>query len=116
QERGINAFAAGLEPANAVVAVTRGAVELLTREELQGVLAHEFSHILNGDMALNVRLIGLLHGILVIALIGRQLATPEPREHPFRRPGRDRRDAAPMAFGALLWAIGSIGVFFARLI
>ncbi len=116
QERGINAFAAGLEPANAAIAVTRGAVELLTRDELQGVLAHEFSHILNGDMALNVRLIGLLHGILVIALIGRQLATPPPPEHPFRLRRRRRQDAGPRAFGALLWAIGSIGVFFARLI
>jgi Zn-dependent protease with chaperone function len=116
RERGINAFAAGLEPANAVIAVTRGAVELLTRDELQGVLAHEFSHILNGDMALNVRLIGLLHGILVIALIGKRLATPPPREHslPLRR--RGKQDASAMLFGGILWAIGSIGVFFARLI
>lgn len=69
-EKGINAFAAGFEPDSAVVAVTRGALDYLNRDELQGVIGHEFSHILNGDMRLNIRLIGLIHGILVIALVG----------------------------------------------
>jgi len=69
-EDGINAFAAGFEPDSAVVSVTRGALDRLSRDELQGVIGHEFSHILNGDMRLNVRLIGLIHGILVIALVG----------------------------------------------
>src|SRR5690606_31742992 len=68
-ERGINAFAAGHNPADAAIGVTRGAIETLSRAELQGVIAHEFSHILNGDMRLNLRLIGLLFGLLVIALI-----------------------------------------------
>ena len=63
EEKGINAFAAGYSPSDAVVAVTRGTAEQLTREQLQGVVAHEFSHILNGDMRLNIRLIGVLHGI-----------------------------------------------------
>ena len=71
QESGINAFAAGHNPANAAVAVTRGALTSLNRSELQGVIAHEFSHVLNGDMRLNVRLMGLLFGLLVIAIIAR---------------------------------------------
>ena len=70
EEKAINAFAAGWSPNDAVIGVTRGAVETLTRDELQGVIAHEFSHLLNGDMRTNIRLIGLLHGILLIALIG----------------------------------------------
>ena len=102
-------------PANAVIGVTRGAVELLTRDELQGVLAHEFSHILNGDMALNVRLIGLLHGIVALSTIGRQLATPRRANNAFGRRVR-KGDAVPMAIGAVVWALGAIGVFFARLI
>ena len=70
QEEGINAFAAGFNPGDAVIGVTRGCVENLSREELQGVIAHEFSHIINGDMRLNIRLIGILGGILAIAVIG----------------------------------------------
>ena len=68
QEAGINAFAAGYSPSDAAVAVTRGALDKLNRDELQGVIAHEFSHILNGDMRLNIRLIGVLFGILVIGI------------------------------------------------
>lgn len=73
EEQGINAFAAGYSPSDAVVAVTRGTAEQLTRDQLQGVVAHEFSHILNGDMRLNIRLIGILHGILLMGLAGRFL-------------------------------------------
>ena len=73
QERGINAFAAGFSPSDAVVGVTRGCAQQLTRDQLQGVVAHEFSHILNGDMRLNLRLIGVLNGILVMGLVGREL-------------------------------------------
>jgi Zn-dependent protease with chaperone function len=69
-EQGINAFAAGFTPSDAVIGITRGTAERLTRDELQGVVAHEFSHILNGDMRLNIRLIGILHGILIIGLLG----------------------------------------------
>ncbi len=69
-EPGINAFAAGHRPEDAVVAVSRGALRYLNRDELQGVVAHEFSHILNGDMRLNLRLIGVVHGILVLSIIG----------------------------------------------
>ncbi len=70
QEPGINAFAAGYSPADAAVTVTSGALDRLNRDELQGVIGHEFSHILNGDMRLNVRLIGLLNGILLLGLVG----------------------------------------------
>jgi len=73
EEAAINAFAAGYSPNDAAIAVTRGALDRLNRDELQGVIAHEFSHILNGDMRLNINLIGLLFGILVLALIGRKI-------------------------------------------
>src|SRR5262249_14820869 len=69
-EEGINAFAAGHSPSDAVVAVTTGCAQRLSRDELQGVIAHEFSHILNGDMRLNLRLMGVLFGILLIGLVG----------------------------------------------
>jgi Zn-dependent protease with chaperone function len=118
-EAGINAFAAGFTPADAAVAVTRGAIDNLTREELQGVVAHEFSHILNGDMRLNIRLIGMLHGILAIALIGRLLLRSVRYGGRARSSGsRDRGGgvAALLAVGLALWIIGSIGVLFGRLI
>src|SRR5690242_7727184 len=69
-ERGINAFAAGWDISNSIVAVTRGTLEILSRDELQGVIGHEFSHIVNGDMRLNIRMIGVLAGILFIGSIG----------------------------------------------
>src|SRR5699024_3737765 len=72
-ESSINAFAAGARPSEAVVAVTRGTLERLNRDELQGVIAHEFSHILNGDMRLNLRLVAVLYGILLLTLGGRML-------------------------------------------
>ena len=99
QESAINAFAAGRTSADAAIAVTRGALERLERNELQGVIAHEFSHILNGDMRLNQQLIGLSFGILVLSLVGRWLLrsiryrTTEPRAQQRRRCGGacDRR-------------------------
>ncbi|GAB3844134.1 hypothetical protein GCM10029963_20280 [Micromonospora andamanensis] len=74
EETAINAFAAGWTPSDAAVAVTRGALQRLNRDELQGVIAHEFSHVVNGDMRLNIRLMGLLFGILFLTVIGRGLA------------------------------------------
>src|SRR5687767_7069966 len=73
EDSAINAFAAGYGPHDAVIGVTRGAIELLNRDELQGVIAHEFSHILNGDMRLNLKLIAILFGILFLALVGEKL-------------------------------------------
>ena len=92
-EAAINAFAAGYSPSDAVVAVTRGALDRLNRDELQGVIAHEFSHILNGDMRLNIRLMGVLFGILMLAIIGRKIlrarALRRARQQGRRRdPGR----------------------------
>lgn len=79
-EAGINAFAAGFEPSDTVVGVTAGALEHLNREQLQGVIAHEFSHILSGDMRLNVRMAGVLHGIMLLGLIGRGLSHSDNQE------------------------------------
>jgi Zn-dependent protease with chaperone function len=112
-EDGINAFAAGNSPADAAIAVTRGAATLLTRDELQGGVAHEFSHVLTGDMRLNLRLRGWTFGLLVIAIIARIVLQSSPRGS-----SRDRRDGA----GALMLAalavmvLGYIGVFFGRLL
>lgn len=109
-EAGINAFAAGYSPSDAVVAVTRGALERLNRDELQGVIAHEFSHILNGDMRLNIRLIGVLFGILMMAIIGRKIL-----EHG-RFGGRDKGAGAVLVAALVAMAIGYLGLFFGRMI
>src|ERR1039458_7714733 len=109
QEKGINAFAAGHTTSDAVVAVTAGAVKLLTRDELQGVIGHEFSHILNGDMRLNLRLMGTIFGILCLAIIGRVLLQTA------RGGGRSRGQNPLPLLGLLLLVIGYIGVFFGRL-
>lgn len=112
QETGINAFAAGHSPANAAVAVTRGALERLNRAELQGVIAHEFSHVLNGDMRLNIRLMGLLFGLLVIALIARTVLRHAPRGS-----GNRKRGAVVIMLAALaVMTLGYVGVFFGRMI
>ncbi len=87
-ESGINAFAAGFTINDAVIGVTQGSLEQLTRDELQGVIAHEFSHILNGDMAMNIRLMGMLHGILSLHLVGRVLSyTGSDRDNPLAKLG-----------------------------
>jgi len=118
REDAINAFAAGYNPNEAVVAVTRGTLNRLTRDELQGVVGHEFSHILNGDMRLNVHLIGVLFGIQMIAGFGLQLMNLSGRTWA----GRNSDDKGPPAqtvlvvVGAGLYAIGYIGIFFGRLI
>jgi Zn-dependent protease with chaperone function len=115
-EQGINAFAAGLSPRDAVVAVTQGCIKSLTRDELQGVIAHEFSHILNGDMRLNIRLIGIIAGILVIAVIGRVIvrSTSSGRSRSSSKKGGSV--AALMLAGFILMLVGYIGVFFGKLI
>jgi Zn-dependent protease with chaperone function len=109
-EAGINAFAAGYSTSDAVVAVTRGALDRLNRDELQGVVAHEFSHILNGDMRLNIRLVGVLFGILMIGLIGRKIL-----EHG-RFGGRSRNLGAILVAALVAMVIGYIGLFFGRMI
>jgi Zn-dependent protease with chaperone function len=106
-EEGINAFAAGHSPSDAAIGVTRGCMILLNRDELQGVIGHEFSHILNGDMRLNLRLMGVIFGILCLSVIGRILLYSRSRSS----------DKNPMMLlGLALIIIGAIGVFFGRLI
>jgi Zn-dependent protease with chaperone function len=115
-EAGINAFAAGYTPADAAVCVTQGCLDKLNRDELQGVLAHEFSHVLNGDMRLNIRLMGLLFGIMAIWVIGRFLMWGGY----LGIGGGDRRrrggNGQVALAGIALLAIGAIGLFFGRLI
>ena len=117
-EEGINAFAAGTEPSNAVVGVTRGCMTLLDRDELSGVVAHEFSHILNGDMRLNMRLIGFIFGLVVISIIGRGVFEMMRFSSLSSRRDREGGGAAMaiLAIGIGLMVIGGIGVFFGRLI
>lgn len=115
-EPGINAFAAGHGPRDAVVAVTRGCLERLDRDQLQGVVAHEFSHLLHGDGPLNIRLLGLLHGITAPGALGMWLlrsAVP-----PLGRRGRQSRGGFPgqLLAGLALAAVGYLGVLLARLI
>jgi len=110
QEAGINAFAAGFSPADAAIAVTRGALDRLSRDELQGVIAHEFSHVLNGDMRINLRLMGLIFGLLVLGLTGRKVL-----EH--MRLGGNRKEGNALLLIALaVMVFGYLGVFFGRLI
>lgn len=115
-EAGINAFAAGTEPGNAVIGVTRGCIQRLTRSELQGVIAHEFSHILNGDMKLNMRLIGWLFGIMMLSIIGREILFH--MQFVRVRGNRDNNNGALVGLVAAiaLLVVGAIGVFFARMI
>ncbi len=107
EEMGINAFAAGYSTSDAAIAVTRGTLENLNRDELQGVVAHEFAHILNGDMRLNIRLIGILFGILALAVVGRMLMHSG-------RFSRNRNAGGIVFVGLAIMLIGYIGVFFGR--
>lgn len=115
RESGINAFAAGFRRDSAVIGFTRGCLDYLSRDELQGVVAHELSHVLNGDMRLNMRLMGIVHGILVLALIGYWLLRVGGRGGSAR--GRGKGGGASLAlFGLALLVIGYAGVFFGRVI
>lgn len=117
RETSINAFAAGYSPNEAVVAVSNGALRRLSRDELQGVVAHEFSHILNGDMRLNIRLIGVVYGLLLVALLGERMMSALR----YAGSGSSRKEGAGLTAGLFvaglaLWIIGYVGVFFGRLI
>jgi len=103
-EDGINAFAAGHTTGDMAICVTNGALKYLTRDELQGVIGHEFSHILNGDMRLNLRLMGIVAGILFLTLLGKVLLQTRGEKNPL-----------PLV-GLLLIVIGATGAFFAKLI
>lgn len=110
EEAGINAFAAGYSPSDAVIGVTRGAINTLGREQLQGVIAHEFSHILHGDMRINIRLIGVLHGILILGIIGYHLM----RSGSYSRRSKDSGGIVILGLGLLI--VGYTGTFFGNLI
>lgn len=114
EEEGINAFAAGWSPSDAVIGVTRGCVEALNRDELQGVIAHEFSHILHGDMRINIRLIGLLFGIFFLSVVGEVLI----RSMAYTGSSNKKNDGkgAILLIGLLLFILGWVGYFFGRLI
>ena len=115
-ELNINAFAAGFTIQDAAVAVTRGCIEKLSRDELQGVVAHEFSHILNGDMKLNIRLIGVLAGILFIAMIGRIVLEIGGNSSRRRSRSKDDGGAGVVVVGLALFLVGYVGYFFGSLI
>ncbi len=110
EEESINAMAAGYEPSSAVIIVNKGTLESLNRDELQAVIAHEFSHIFNGDMRLNIRLIGVIAGITCLVTFGRELTRPQSRR------SRNKIKIGEALFGYILIFAGSIGVFFASLI
>jgi Zn-dependent protease with chaperone function len=115
EDSSINAFAAGTSPANAVLGFTRGAINRLSRDELQGVVAHEFSHVAHGDMRLNIRLACAIAGVMVIALIGRvllQVAARAPRS----RSKKGDATVALLLFGLVLMIAGAVGAFFGRIL
>ena len=113
-EPGINAFAAGFSPRDAVLGITQGAIEHLSRDQLQGVIAHEFSHIFNGDMRLNIRLMGALNGILILGILGYYLMYSTSLSG--RRRGNDNSGVAILALAVGLMVIGFVGTFFGGLI
>ncbi|MEO0852853.1 MAG: M48 family metallopeptidase, partial [Cyanobacteria bacterium J06648_11] len=124
-EASINAFAAGYSAGDAAIGVTRGCIEQLDRDELQGVIAHEFSHILNGDMRLNIRLMGVLQGILLIYLMGNFIFRGtfylgSGRSYSRRRDrgdgGSGRSRLVMFLAGLAMMVIGSIGLFCGRAI
>lgn len=103
RDQGINAFAAGWDEDDAVVAVTQGALDHLTRDELQGLVAHEFSHIGEGDTRLNMRLVGMVFGLEMLFRMGQALFEPDTRD---RRMAAALIGLAIMAAGWLGWLAG----------
>ncbi len=122
-EQGVNAFAAGVSADDAVVAVSQGAMYQLNREQLQGVVAHEFSHILNGDMRMNIRILATLHGLMMINEFGRVLIHmgmgSGRRRHYFGSSSRNDKNGGAIfliAAGAAIWVLGCAGQFFGAVI
>jgi Zn-dependent protease with chaperone function len=119
EEQGLNAFVAGLETSDTVLVVTKGLLDKLNRQELQGVIAHEYSHIFNADMRLNLRLIAILGGILAIGQLGyymmRSLRFSGGRSRSSNKSSGQLTAVLFMASIALL-IVGYIGLFFGRLI
>jgi Zn-dependent protease with chaperone function len=118
QENAINAFAAGMDLDNAVIGLTRGTIERLSRDELQGVVGHEFSHILHGDMRINLRMISLLHGILFIHILGRLLIHGSFSSSTTRRSrrGHGKKGGNAVMLGLGLWVVGYLGFLIGKVI
>jgi Zn-dependent protease with chaperone function/uncharacterized tellurite resistance protein B-like protein len=117
EEIGINAFAAGFQPSDAIIGVTKGCLTKLSRKQLQGVIGHEFSHILNGDMRMNMRLTAVLFGILSIAMLGRIMLHAGASSNRKIRTNNDKDSAVPLVgLGLALFVLGYLGVFFGKLI
>lgn len=116
EDDSINAFAAGKHPQDAVIGITRGCIQLLSRDELQGVVAHEFSHILHGDMRLNIRLVGILHGILLLGLLGYYLLRSAHLGAGRSRRGNGNAGLPMIALGLGLMIVGYAGTFFGNII
>lgn len=115
-EPGINAFAAGFSPDDAVIGVTRGCLDQLTRDELQGVIGHEFSHILHGDMGLNLKLVGVIHGLLLIYITGRLFLRLDHGAGAWGRSKDGKGQGGLMVAAIAMIVIGSLGVLAGRLI
>ena len=114
EDQTINAFAAGNSEQDSVIGVTRGCIHALSRDELQGVMAHEFSHIFHRDTRLNMRLVAWLGGIFAVSMVGRILI----RSQMYSRPSRDKNSNAAigLGIGVALFIIGIVGYFFGRII
>lgn len=123
-DESINAFAAGFTPEDAAIGVTQGAVSLLTRDELQGVIAHEFSHIFNGDMRLNTQLVAAVHGLQVLGLTGTLILVALVKANMNNKPQKKDKDeknefalmCVALFVGVVLFVGGFVGTFFASLI
>ncbi|MFV0482128.1 MAG: M48 family metalloprotease, partial [Campylobacteraceae bacterium] len=115
EQKGINAFVAGTNPQNAIICVTRGALRYLNKEELQGVVAHEFSHIFNGDMSLNIKTTAVMYGVLYIVVSGMHMILPLSFRDEKRR---DKFILYPVfiLLGILLFAISTYGLFFSTVV
>lgn len=120
EDDSINAFAAGFKPTDAVIGVTRGCMQQLDRDQLQGVIAHEFSHIFNGDMRLNIRLIGVIYGLLVMGLVGLYVLRAMAITGGGRSSSGGKKDGGAavfiMVFAGVMMLLGFVGTFFGRLI
>lgn len=116
EEASINAFAAGYKPNTAVIGISKGSLAYLNRDELQGVVAHEFSHILNGDMRLNIRLMSILHGILMLTIAGRLCIRMGLGSGRHRRSNEKNSQGGLVAIGAVFLIVGLIGLISAKII
>ncbi len=116
EDGAINAFAAGLTPEDAVIGITRGCISTLSRDELQGVVAHEFSHIFHGDMRLNMRLVAILNGILLLGMIGYFITRGSAHRGVSVSRSRGKNQGGIVLLGVGLIVIGYAGTFFGNLI